>query len=135
MRRVYGYKRRDHAGGKRYQDGQDAQARGDAPIVIETQTLGTAVAEAGEEIDLKVGAGVVVAPAASTGKSVDDSVDSEDQVEKGSPVQAEAEAADPENDTGELPGHLTGFMPTEAMQPAAGDLPATPDDKIDPDAE
>ena len=129
MRRVYGYMRRNFASGKRYQDGQNAQAKSDAPLVIEKQSVGTAVAEIGEEIELKVGAGIVVPE--STGKSVDDSVDQENQVEQGLPAQPEDSA----NDTGDLPGHLTGFMPTDALQPAAGDLPSAPDDKIDSDAE
>lgn len=128
MRRVYGYKRRDHASGKRYQDGKNSQARSDKPLVIENRQLEQA---GGEELELKTGLGVVVA-APVLG---DDSVDPENPVQPEPETSVAGPAEDPDNDTGELPGHLTGFMPTAVMSPAAGDQPNESGPETDPDAE
>jgi len=135
MRRVYGYKRRDHACGKRYQDGKQSQARSDKPLVIENRSIGAAVAESGEELELKLGLGVRATEPTVNVKMGDDSVDPENPVQPEPETSIAGPAEDPDNDTGELPGHLTGFMPTTVMAPAAGDQPNEAGPETDPDAE
>lgn len=108
MRRVYGYKKRNHASGKRYQDGINAQARSDKDIVINSAVL---VAEPEDEV-IEIKSREPVAPVQEP--------------------EVVIEEEDPDEDTGDLPKHLTDFMPTAAMNPEAV---ANAPEEADPEAE
>lgn len=129
MKRVYGYKRRDHASGKRYQDGMGAQAKGEV-AVIDRETLPglkeQPVAGTGEEIELKVGAGLKSTepflpgppPAGIPGPLDEDTGERPTGGESDKPQTAQADTVEKEEAVGDLPNHMTGFMATDNVQPS-----------------
>jgi hypothetical protein len=97
MRRVYGYKRRNHACGKRYQDGINAQAKSDKAVVIDNTVLVDTAVLDGEELDLTPAAGVAKPqPAKEPTKILANPV----------PLKDDAQ----EDEIGDLPKHMTNFM-------------------------
>jgi hypothetical protein len=110
MRRVYGYKKLNQAG-RRYQDGIGAQAKGDAPIVIngKEETVATATAVAEEVIEVKTPA----AKAKITEAPVPVMVPETPKVQTLDEDTSDA--------TGPLPEHMTSFMPSVQNNDATAD--------------
>ena len=168
MKRVYGYKRRHAAAGRRYQDGENAQQRSDPDKVINQEVFGNEDAGDGEvemevEISSRAASEVerqpeipvvddtdedevintpdevkedtdeVAAPDPDPEKEEEDEKaeqqdqllsdlseeegldEAQDHKDLAPPVEDEVEEEE-EDDTGDVPKHMTGFMGLDSMQ-------------------
>lgn len=111
-RRVYGFRRRNLTG-HRYQDGIGAQAKSDAPVVIESKDIGTITADEEEIIEVKPAASLITnTPETAPEKYTEP--DAVPEPEEPEDLPKVATLTDDNEDTGPLPKHMTGFMPLSA---------------------
>jgi len=144
MKRVYGYKRRHAASGRRYQDGYGAQTRAEKDKVIEGTALVDApvVEKLVEEVEIADHAAVRAQPPVVE-QLIDDTNEDHDIVPAENQLGIVEEELPKEMQVGDLPDHLTGFMDMDAKRPSLNDKEAEEDieveeevdDKAEPEGE
>ena len=134
MKRVYGYGRRKGTG-FRWQDGKNAAKRTDEPVVLQKEVFKPtpAVGAADElEIELKAANGLVKKPEPKPAPIVIEKTfftpvnDDDGETEELKPA-----AVGEDNDIGDLPPGLVGFMPTDNVQPVVSE--PTPEELVEPE--
>jgi hypothetical protein len=133
MKRIYGYGRRKGTG-FRWQDGKNAAKRTDEPVVLQKEVFKSApvATDTAEEIELKAANGLVKKPAPAPAPIVIEKtfftpVNDDD----GEAEELKTAAVGEDNDIGDLPPGLVGFMPTDNVQPVVSE--PTPEEMVEPE--